>query len=244
MTAEDSQKALLALDGGGMRGAFTLGRARRDWSRCSRKKTGRGEGFVLADFFDYIGGTSTGAIIATGLSLGWSVIQAQGPVPRSRAKVFRNASSSRCGSGRSIRESRSTIELKRAFGDRTFGDPDLRTLLMIVMHNRSTDSPYPLSNNPKAPVQHRRVADAEQPEPAAVRSASASTAAPAFFPPVPARLRRRGPGVRRRRRHGAQQSRPPTVPGRDASGVPAGVADRARPTVARSRSARVSHPPG
>ena len=28
---------------------------------------------MLADYFDFIGGTSTGAIIASGLALGWSV---------------------------------------------------------------------------------------------------------------------------------------------------------------------------
>ena len=32
---------------------------------------------MLADYFDYIAGTSTGAIIATGLALGWSVKELQ-----------------------------------------------------------------------------------------------------------------------------------------------------------------------
>jgi hypothetical protein len=40
--------------------------------------------------------------------------------------------------------------LEVEFGDHTFGDPSLRTTLMIVMHNRTTDSPWPLCNNANA----------------------------------------------------------------------------------------------
>ena len=72
-SAEDAPpKALLALDGGGMRGAFTLGVLGVLESSLARA-TGREQDFVLADYFDFIGGTSTGAIIASGLALGWSV---------------------------------------------------------------------------------------------------------------------------------------------------------------------------
>ena len=32
----------------------------------------------------------------------------------------------------------------------TFGDDELKTLLMMVLRNATTDSPWPLSNNPNA----------------------------------------------------------------------------------------------
>jgi uncharacterized protein len=53
--SEESQKAILALDGGGLRGAFTLGFLGELESLIARK-TGKGEDFVLADYFDFIGG--------------------------------------------------------------------------------------------------------------------------------------------------------------------------------------------
>ena len=108
MAAENSQKALLSLDGGGMRGAFTLG-VLGELESMLAHEAGRGESFVLADFFDYIGGTSTGAIIATGLSLGWSVSRLQDLYRDLGRKSSSDASSPRCVSGRSIRERRSTI---------------------------------------------------------------------------------------------------------------------------------------
>ena len=40
-----------------------------------RKALGRDEKFVLADYFDFVAGTSTGAIIATCISLGKSVTE-------------------------------------------------------------------------------------------------------------------------------------------------------------------------
>jgi len=67
-------KKLLALDGGGIRGVITLEVLRRLESLLA-KHLGAGDEFVLADYFDYIGGTSTGAVIAAGLARGVRVAQ-------------------------------------------------------------------------------------------------------------------------------------------------------------------------
>ena len=53
-------RKLLALDGGGIRGALTLEVLVKIESMLA-KATGRGDSFRLCHFFDYIGGTSTGA---------------------------------------------------------------------------------------------------------------------------------------------------------------------------------------
>ena len=65
-------RKLLALDGGGIRGVITL-EILAEIERQLEKKLGRGDDFVLADYFDYIAGTSTGAIIGTCLALGMRV---------------------------------------------------------------------------------------------------------------------------------------------------------------------------
>ena len=64
-------KRILALDGGGIRGIVTLEILARIESLL-REKSKR-QDFVLADYFDFIAGTSTGAIIGTALSLGMTV---------------------------------------------------------------------------------------------------------------------------------------------------------------------------
>ena len=54
---------LLALDGGGIRGIITievLGRI----ERTLQERLGAGDGFTLSQYFDYIAGTSTGAVTA------------------------------------------------------------------------------------------------------------------------------------------------------------------------------------
>jgi uncharacterized protein len=58
-------KRVLALDGGGIRGILSLGFLAR-MEALLRGRHGR-PGLVLADYFDLIGGTSTGSIIAAGL---------------------------------------------------------------------------------------------------------------------------------------------------------------------------------
>ncbi len=181
---EESQRAILSLDGGGIRGAFTLGFL-SELEPLIAQETGKNGNFVLADYFDFIGGTSTGAIIAAGLSLGWSIDKLTSLYRELGLTVFqkRKFLPFRVWSkypGKPLRE-----HLNSEFGDVTFGDQRLRTTLMIVMHNRTSDSPWPLCNNPDAlynrggerPTRHnleQRLSDL----------LSASTAAPAFFPSV------------------------------------------------------------
>ena len=61
-------KRMLALDGGGVRGALALGYLARI-EAILRERYQRPD-LVLRDYFDLIGGTSTGAIIATALAIG------------------------------------------------------------------------------------------------------------------------------------------------------------------------------
>src|SRR5487761_2159126 len=70
----NQQRKILALDGGGIRGVLTLEILLELETQLKAQLKG-GDDFRLSDFFDYIGGTSTGAIIAAGLSIGLSVNQ-------------------------------------------------------------------------------------------------------------------------------------------------------------------------
>ncbi len=65
-------RKLLALDGGGIRGVISV-EVLAELERHLQQALGRDDTFVLADYFDYVAGTSTGAIIATCLSVGMRV---------------------------------------------------------------------------------------------------------------------------------------------------------------------------
>jgi len=65
-------KCLLSVDGGGIRGVLSLGILRRIEAILKAQSGGRDD-FRLSHYFDYIAGTSTGGIIAAGLSVGMSV---------------------------------------------------------------------------------------------------------------------------------------------------------------------------
>src|ERR671936_349003 len=67
----EGAKKLLAIDGGGIRGVLALEVLQRIEDLLKAKS--RRADFRLADYFDYIAGTSTGGIIAAGLSIGMSV---------------------------------------------------------------------------------------------------------------------------------------------------------------------------
>lgn len=184
MTFEDrlmnsGQKKLLALDGGGIRGVIAL----EILGKIEQLLRVREENsnLVLSDYFDYIAGTSTGAIIATCLSLGMSVADVRkfyiesGPDMFDRASLLRRFRYS-------FEDQKLSAKLRTVFGaETTLGSNQLRTLLMIVLRNATTDSPWPISNNPGAKYAINR----ELPLWQLVR---ASTAAPTYFPPELVRL--------------------------------------------------------
>jgi hypothetical protein len=73
--------------------------------------------------------------------------------------------------------------LKQVFGsDTTLGSDSLRTLLLLMMRNATSDSPWPISNNPYAHYNNRGRTDCNLDLPL-WQLVRASTAAPTYFPP-------------------------------------------------------------
>ncbi len=179
-------RKLLALDGGGIRGVFTIEvlAAMEDRLRTALR---RGPEFVLADYFDYIAGTSTGAIIATCLSWGMSVEQVRQFYRENAREMFEKSSVFRRLRYR-YEDDKLSRKLREVIGETTtLGTERLRTLLMLVMRNASTDSPWPVSNNPGAKynLESRPDCNLRIPLWQLVR---ASTAAPVYFPPEVVRV--------------------------------------------------------
>lgn len=175
------QRKLLALDGGGIRGMITV-EILAAIESVLQQRLEREDDFVLADYFDYIAGTSTGAIIATCLSLGMRVDQLRsfyvdsGPAMFDRAAFLRRLHAK-------FEDEPLAAKLKEVIGaETTLGSEDLRTLLMLVLRNATTDSPWPLSNNPAAKYCARDRDDCNLDLPL-WQLVRASTAAPTYFPP-------------------------------------------------------------
>jgi patatin-like phospholipase len=173
-------RKLLALDGGGIRGVMSL-EILRKIEQDLATATGKGASFRLGDFFDYIGGTSTGAIIAAGLAMGKSVQELIDFYIEAGPLMFEKTSL--IGRLRSFYQADPLRKkLNSVFGERTLGDADLRSLLLIVTRNATTDSPWPVSNNPLARYNDRDRPDCNLQIPL-WQLVRASTAAPVYFPP-------------------------------------------------------------
>jgi len=178
--AKNGPRKLLALDGGGIRGLVTI-EVLAEIERLLREEAGD-EALVLADSFDYIGGTSTGAIIAACLSLGMTVDKIRTFYLENAALMFDKASLLNRFRFK-YEDDKLARRLQQELGaGTTLGSDQLQTLLLVVMRNATTDSPWPLSNNPGAKynLPDRAFSNLEIPLWRLVR---ASTAAPTFFPP-------------------------------------------------------------
>lgn len=178
-------KRVLACDGGGILGLMSveiLAKLEDDL----RTRLGQGPDFVLADYFDFVCGTSTGAIIAACISCGMSMSRIRQFYEDSGEQMFDKAFLLRRLSYKYNDEPLAALlktELGKALGDdATLGSPGLRTLLMMVMRNATTDSPWPISNNPFAGYNQRARKDCNLRLPL-WQLVRASTAAPTFFPP-------------------------------------------------------------
>jgi hypothetical protein len=176
-------RKMLALDGGGIRGVLTL---------SFLQKIEQIVGQPLHEYFDYVAGTSTGAIISAGLASGMTADQLIGFYRECGPEMFQRT--------RFLDRLRSLYQngalekkLKSTFG----ADTDLRldgvarpgggvgaikTLLLVVTRNVTTDSPWPISTNPDACYSDPTRPDSNV-NMRLWQLVRASTAAPIYFPP-------------------------------------------------------------
>ncbi|WP_441267713.1 patatin-like phospholipase family protein [Bradyrhizobium sp. 215_C5_N1_1] len=178
--AKDGPRKMLAIDGGGIRGIISLKILERVEQILIEKSDN--PQYRLADFFDYIAGTSTGGIIAAGLSLGMKVDDILSFYTDNGKDIFNKASIVRRLRYQFNSEPLAE-KLREVFGETTtLGSGEIETLLLLVMRNATTDSPWPICNNPFAKYNDPR-------HPACNLNmhlwqlARASTAAPIYFPP-------------------------------------------------------------
>ena len=178
-------KKILACDGGGILGLMSveiLAKIETDLRIAQNKPN-----LVLADYFDFVCGTSTGAIIAACISAGMSMDTIRQFYLDSGKQMFDKASVLKrlkysYNDEPLAKMLKAALDSQLHESNATLGSPNLRTLLMMVMRNHSTDSPWPVSNNPCAKYNDRTRKDCNLNLPL-WQLIRASTAAPTFFPP-------------------------------------------------------------
>jgi hypothetical protein len=183
-------KRILALDGGGIRGVFSLEILLR--MQTLLRQQYQAPEMVLADHFDLFAGTSTGAIIATGLCWGMTVEEILDlylkfgrtmftPVPWYRP--FKKYLVSRY-------DAKPLSEfLQRIFSEDGDGkvpalldSSRLKKALLVVVRNHTTGSAWPLTNNRNAIYNDPSKDDCNMKIPI-WKVVRASTAAPTYFDP-------------------------------------------------------------
>lgn len=178
----EQPRKLLALDGGGIRGVLSL-EILAEMERKIADKTGIKR---LGDYFDYIGGTSTGAIIAAGLSIGMSAAELLDFYREAGVSMFeKNALLKRLKSFYTDEPLKVRLQgiFREKNGDQaSLTSERLRCLLLVVTRNLTTDSPWPISSNPFAKYNDPERKDCNRLIPL-WQLVRASTAAPVFFPP-------------------------------------------------------------
>lgn len=187
LSNKTAPKRILSLDGGGIRGALTLGFLQRI-EDILRKQHGNKKDFRLSDYFDLIGGTSTGSIIASCLAIGMSAEEIKNMYMELGAQIF----------GKkykwwkifeiddllkaSYNEKPLEQQLQKVFGDITLGDSTrIKTGLCIIAKRADTNSVWPLINHPAG--RYFDSADGMNKDIFLWKAVRASSAAPSYFLP-------------------------------------------------------------
>lgn len=184
------RRRILAIDGGGIRCliAIELLLALEDRLAARTGDTRR----RLCQHFDLVAGTSGGAIIATAVALGLPMREVRDFVLANARNMFRAAPWYARLHGW-YDKSELERNLRHWFGaETTLASERLRTLLLLVMRNGSTDSPWLVSNHPRAPFNSPELDDCNL-DLLLWQLARASAAAPAYYAPETIRFGRRKP---------------------------------------------------
>ena len=147
LSPDTGPKRVLALDGGGVKGVLTLGMLKALEDEL-RRRAGDDAQFRLSDYYDLIGGTSTGAIVAAGLALGLSVDELTELYMRLGPEVFGRAA----GDGVFLQSKFEASKLRRALASvmaaKTLGSDELKTGLAIHAKRIDTGSAWVVTNHP------------------------------------------------------------------------------------------------
>ena len=147
LSPDTGAKRILALDGGGVKGVLTLGMLKPLEAEL-RRRAGGDTAFRLSDYYDLIGGTSTGAIISTGLALGMSVDELIELYMQLGPEVFGRTA----GDGVFLQCKFDSKKLRRALhsvlSTKTIGSEDLKTGLAIHAKRIDTGSAWVVTNHP------------------------------------------------------------------------------------------------
>jgi uncharacterized protein len=192
-------KRILAIDGGGVRGVISL-KFLEQIETILRTRL-KNEELRLCDYFDLIGGTSTGAIIAAGLALGLSVKDLIDIYCSLASKGFQRSSRFLLGGYLTpkFKESPLAQAIYEQVGDETLGSGKLRTGLGIVAKRLDSESVWVFHNNPRG----KYYGDDDTPADESVfhnrnfplrNLIRASTAAPSYFKPQSIEVARDGHG--------------------------------------------------
>lgn len=173
---------MLSLDGGGVRGAVSIAFLER-LEKLIEEIEGRPT--LLGDWFDFIGGTSTGAIIAGALALGFRAADVRKFYQTLGPRVFRRSFWRIAGFMSKFDRQNLISELDSILGDRTLDTDHLRTGLGVVAKRLDTGSCWVIANNPKSkywdtPADHAFVGNRNYRLTNLIR---ASAAAPHYFDP-------------------------------------------------------------
>jgi len=173
-------KRLLALDGGGVRGLITVAFLERIEAVLSQL---HGRDVRLGEYFDLVGGTSTGSIIASAIALGYRAAQIKDLYFQLAPYVFKRqfrripVLQAKFDAGR-LRQ-----HIQAMVGDRTLSSPDLITGLCVIAKRMDTGSPWIIANNPCAPFWEDGPDFVGNRHYSLAGLVRASTAAPHYFDP-------------------------------------------------------------
>jgi hypothetical protein len=173
-------KRILALDGGGVRGAISVAFLERIETLLSDRL---GTQVRLGDWFDLVGGTSTGALIAGALALGFRTEQVKEFYLRLAPLAFQPTRWGIPLFQAKFNADGLRAEILKIVRDRQLSSADLITGLCVVTKRMDTCSPWIVANNPRAPYWHDGVAHHGNQRYSLATLVRASTAAPHFFDP-------------------------------------------------------------
>ena len=179
-------KRILAIDGGGVRGVISLAFLSKI-EKMLRARFKRDD-LLLCDYFDLIGGTSTGAIIATALALGYGVDDLIEVYRTLSEKGFQKSGIASMGGilAPKFKQKALTELIAKHMGREPLGSELLRTGLAIVAKRLDTESVWIFHNNPDGKFywlegsKSKHIPNKDMP---LVNLIRASTAAPTFFEP-------------------------------------------------------------